>query len=349
MQSIPFEPNKSARFADSALKESVRAMENAQQCAVLWFGEIMHRRLYLKLGYSSINQYAQVELEFSKTRCGDYIQLVRKLEQLSAVRESVANGTLGYTKAREIVKVASPETEKSWVAAARDSSRRELERKVAVARKRAQRQARSDPGQVELLPASDDKTVPAAAPPVRLTIEMTSEQFALYEVLLERLHKQGPVGDRAEMLLEAMAELAAARAETGAQKAPRGAFVAGPPFQVHIHQCPDCGKAAASTSKGELIVGKDVIERAQCDSQVGGPGRRNTSTIPPAMRRKVLARDRHRCRTPGCSHTKFLEVHHVKSRAAGGSNKPGNLITLCSACHRLWHEKPEVMALMAGV
>jgi 5-methylcytosine-specific restriction endonuclease McrA len=349
MQSIPFEPRKSARFADSALKKSVRAMENAQQCAVLWFGEIMHRRLFLKLGYSSINQYAQVELEFSKTRCGDFVQLARKFEQLPAVRESVANGTLGYTKAREIVKVASPETEKGWVAAARDSSRRELERKVAVARKRAQQQARSDPGQAELLPASDDKTVPAAAPPVRLSIEMTPEQFARYEALLETLHKQGPIGDRAEMLLEAMAELATARAETGGEKAPRGAFAAGPPFQVHIHQCPDCGRATASTSKGELLIGQNVMERAQCDSQVDGPGKRNTSTIPPATRRKVLARDRHRCQAPGCEHTKFLEVHHVKSRADGGGNKLENLISLCSACHRLWHEKPEVMALMAGV
>jgi 5-methylcytosine-specific restriction endonuclease McrA len=82
---------------------------------------------------------------------------------------------------------------------------------------------------------------------------------------------------------------------------------------------------------------------------VDGPEKRNTSTIPPATRRKVLARDRHRCQAPGCEHTKFLEVHHVESRADGGGNKPENLITLCSACHRLWHEKPEVMALMAGV
>ena len=62
----------------------------------------------------------------------------------------------------------------------------------------------------------------------------------------------------------------------------------------------------------------------------------------------VQARDRNQCRTPGCGHTKFLEVHHIKPRAAGGKNRPENLITLCSACHRLWHEKPEVMAEVAG-
>ena len=336
MKSIPFEPHKSASFADSALKKSVGAMEQAQQCAVLWFGEIMRRKLYRKLGHSSINQYAHVELKFSKTRTGDFVQLARKLEQLPAVRELVEKGELGYTKAREIVKVATPETEDGWVAAAQDSSRRELERKVAVARKKA----KTNPNQTELLPPSNDLNIPPAAPPVRLTVEMTSEQFALYEVLLERLHKQGPVGDRAEMLLEAMAELV----ESRTQKAPRGAPQSGPPFQIHIHQCPDCSKTTVSTSKGELPVSHTVMERARCDSQVDEPGERNTSTIPPATRRKVLARDRHCCQAPGCEHTKFLEVHHIQPRTDGGSNDPENLITLCSACHRLVHEKQEVMA-----
>ncbi|MCK9996658.1 MAG: HNH endonuclease, partial [Candidatus Krumholzibacteria bacterium] len=168
---------------------------------------------------------------------------------------------------------------------------------------------------------------------------MTSEQFALYEVLLERLHKQGPLGSRAEMLLEAMAGMVAARD----QKAPRGALQTSPPFQIHIHQCPDCCKATVSTSKGELPISNEVMERAQCDSQVDEPGKRNTSTIPPATRRKVLARDRHCCQKPGCEHTKFLEVHHIKPRADGGGNDSENLITLCSACHQLVHEKREVM------
>jgi 5-methylcytosine-specific restriction endonuclease McrA len=193
------------------------------------------------------------------------------------------------------------------------------------------------------LPPSNDLNIPPAPPPVRLTIEMTSEQFAIYEALLEKLHKQGPLENRSELLLEAMAELVEARD----QKAPRGGLQNGPPFQIHIHQCPDCSKATVSTSKGELPVSKDVMKRAHCDSQIDEEGKRNTSTIPPATRRKVLARDRHCCRVPGCEHTKFLEVHHIQPREYGGGNDPENLITLCSACHRLMHEKTE--AQMAGV
>jgi len=348
MNITPFEPYKTARFADAALKESVRTLEQAQQCAVLWFGEIMHRKLYRKLGYSSINQYAHTELNFSKSRTGDFVQLAKKLEQLPEVRKSVANGQLGYTKAREIVKVASPETEKGWVEEAKGCSRRELERKVADARDRARRKAQANPNQAELVPAAKLEKIPPAAIPVRLSLEMTPEQFACYEAMLEILHKLGPVRSRTEMVLEAMAELVAARKNAGDEKAPRGAFAGEPLYQIHVHQCPDCGQASVSTSKGELTVEKEVIEAMQCDARVDRPGQRNTATIPPATRRMVLARDRHRCRTAGCDHTKFLEVHHIKPRGAGGSNSPDNLITLCSACHRLWHEKPEAMAMMVG-
>ena len=344
MKITPFETNQSARFAHGALKKSLSTLEQAQQCAVLWFGEIMRRRLYRKLGYSSINQYARVELKFSKTRTGDFVQLARKLEQLPEVRASIAGGQLGYTKAREIVKVASPETQKGWVEEAKVSSRRELERKVA----RARRQAKTNPGQTELIPDDTLKRVPRAANPVRLSVEMTPEQFALYEALLEKLHQQGPVGNRAELILEAMAELIAARAATTPKKAPRGAHSGGPSYQLHIHQCPDCQQAAIPTSKGELAVDKIFIEAATCDAKVNRSGQRNTATIPPSLRRMVLTRDRHLCRTPGCGHTKFLEVHHLKPRSLGGGHHPENLITLCRACHQLWHENPKAMVALAG-
>jgi 5-methylcytosine-specific restriction endonuclease McrA len=60
------------------------------------------------------------------------------------------------------------------------------------------------------------------------------------------------------------------------------------------------------------------------------------------VRRKVLARDRHRCRAPGCGRTRFLEVHHLKPRRRGGTNDPANLIALCVACHTMWHERSTV-------
>jgi hypothetical protein len=43
-----------------------------------------------------------------------------------------------------------------------------------------------------------------------------------------------------------------------------------------------------------------------------------------ALRCAVLARDRH-CRVPRCSHSTFVDVHHVQPRSEGGRNEPDNL------------------------
>jgi hypothetical protein len=118
---------------------------------------------------------------------------------------------------------------------------------------------------------------------------------------------------------------------------PRGKNL--PHYKVIIYKCDTCGRSIVPTSRGEKAVGKNTIDSIECDAVIERPGRRNTATIPPSLRRRVLARDRHRCRAPGCRNRHFLEVHHRTARAEGGSNKIENLITLCSSCHRVLHER----------
>ena len=48
------------------------------------------------------------------------------------------------------------------------------------------------------------------------------------------------------------------------------------------------------------------------------PRPRAHQSIPPALRRAVLARDQRRCRAPNCTHATFLDAHHVQPRAEGG-------------------------------
>ncbi len=106
MQNSPhgFQPDRSANEVHQALKSSLKAVEKAQQCAVLWFGEILERQLYRELGYSSINQYAKLELGFSTSRTGDFLQLTHKLKNLPKLKAKVESGELGYTAARVIAR-----------------------------------------------------------------------------------------------------------------------------------------------------------------------------------------------------------------------------------------------------
>lgn len=323
-----FVPCCSAREADAALKSASRAEAAARQCAVLWFGEILERGLYRSLGYSSMTAYARVELGYSETRIGDFLRLVRKLEHLPAVKAALPE--IGYTKAREIIQVASPRTEATWVEAARTSSRAQLVQKV----KRVKARAAAKPAAVLFAPPADEPPL-AAEVPVRVSVEFTPEQHARWEALCERARKRGAPGDRAELLLEALQSLVASDATEGgcAEITPRG--VDAPPVQIHVHACPECGRVEA----GGRALGRADAARVHCDAAVAAPGARNATTIPPRTRREVLARDRHRCQAPGCGRTRFLEVHHRTPRARGGANDAENLITLCASCHRLWHER----------
>lgn len=54
-------------------------------------------------------------------------------------------------------------------------------------------------------------------------------------------------------------------------------------------------------------------------------------------RNKVLARDSHYCQN--CASTQNLTVHHMSGYALIPNEPTTCLITLCSSCHTLWHEK----------
>ena len=67
--------------------------------------------------------------------------------------------------------------------------------------------------------------------------------------------------------------------------------------------------------------------------------------IDEATRRKTMRRDGYRCQRCGWSHEewnksdpRFLELHHIKHHADGGSNEMENLITYCNVCHDEIHK-----------
>jgi hypothetical protein len=50
-------------------------------------------------------------------------------------------------------------------------------------------------------------------------------------------------------------------------------------------------------------------------------------------RHRIFERDGWRCRVPGCSSRRNLQVHHVVFRSHGGGNDDANLAVLCASHH----------------
>ncbi len=72
-----YRPNQSAREVDFELRRSLTELETAQRNAVLWFADVLKRRLYEELGCSSIHQYAAERLGFSPARTSQFLELAR--------------------------------------------------------------------------------------------------------------------------------------------------------------------------------------------------------------------------------------------------------------------------------
>ncbi|MBK7533939.1 MAG: HNH endonuclease [Myxococcales bacterium] len=88
----------------------------------------------------------------------------------------------------------------------------------------------------------------------------------------------------------------------------------------------DCGLVVATVAAATVT--------AAAPLSVG----RKTRTIPAALKRALLLRDR-TCRFPGCDHRLFLEGHHLQHWADGGETNLDNLALLCSLHHTYVHER----------
>ena len=332
MPNLPqFQAGSTAQSAHTALKKSIEILDKAHHCTVLWFGEIMHRKLHRELGFSTMRAYAMEELGFSSTRTGDFIRLAEKLRDLPVMQEELAAGRLGYSKALEVIPVADAGNEKDWVKLAQENPRTKVREEVRRARRLAVGEKKDNPAQTEMMPRPVP-TAPPASVPVPVGFTLTPVQYARYNELMAKVDHRG---SKAELLL-AMAEALVADDEP---KVARRRAIEAPPVQIHVHKCPKCAKVAVQTPMGEVELSQAEAEGVGCDAEVHVAGEANRSTIPPRVRREVLTRDRHQCRRKGCQNTRYVHLHHVTPRAKGGTNEAENLVTLCAACHDLWHER----------
>ena len=102
----------------------------------------------------------------------------------------------------------------------------------------------------------------------------------------------------------------------------------------------------ASMTEAQRLLGVDNLRRMACDSRIqpalDGQGGvtvgvgRTTRKIPHWLRRLVEGRDQG-CRFPGCSRTRWTQMHHIWHWADGGPTNLDNLVTLCGFHHRLIH------------
>ena len=175
--SLPaFTPDQPAARVDASLRQALGACDRARECAVLWFAEVQRRGLHRTLGFASLEIYAAEGLGFSPNRTWQFKRLADDLERLPVLKEAVASGELGWTKAQQVARVATPETQAAWVAKATTTGRRELEQEVRQLRRRKWRRRRATRGCARPAaptgPPSRRKRVPPCWPAIAIAARL---------------------------------------------------------------------------------------------------------------------------------------------------------------------------------
>lgn len=254
-------------------------------------------------GCSSGVHYGVAQLGLSVKKARLLIHVARALEGLPYLRRLANEGRIDWSKLREIIRVATVETERKWAKMCSKRTYAEIEDLVARCR------------QGEIPP---DRTV-RMGPRNELRCRFEPEQMAVLERGLQLMCQQAgravPVAEAIELLF---AEKLSEHPVDEAQLA-----------RVRQEATRDLQWTDVVNAETEACPAHDQIE-------IINPKSRKPTT---AQRRKILRRDGHCCAVPGCQNTLWLDVHHLIFYADGGLTVPENLITLCAKCHQNVHDR----------
>jgi 5-methylcytosine-specific restriction endonuclease McrA len=312
-------------------------------------------------GFSSCAAWLgwRVGLDLGAAR--ERVQVARALGTLPRLAEALGCGELSYAKVRALTRVATPETEARLLAVGRAGTAAHIERIVRgwrrVDRQAEARQATRQHADRGLhVYADEEGTVVVRG---RLAPEVGALLIRALDAARETLYQRARVTagasppdptmaapTRAQQQADALALLAETALHHGIDPGAPGER-----YQVMVHV--DAAMLADPEQPGQSVleegshVSAETSRRLACDAsrvimrhdeegrllEVGT----RTRTIPPALRRALLHRDRS-CRFPGC-HVRVGQGHHVRHWAQGGPTTLGNLVLLCRRHHHAVHEE----------
>ena len=285
----------------------------------------LRSRAHEHLGFGSFAEYVERRFGFRPRYTRERLRVALALEDLPLIDEALQEGSITWSAAREITRVADEACEAAWLACATQLAPRDLETRVA---RHVRGEAPTDP------PHPDTRRHV-------LRFEVSGHVYALWREVEAKLREEhGEDMDPDETFA-----LVARRILEGPGDEGRASY------QIAVATCPEC-RETTQVGRGEAVrLDATDAEMTECDAQRIDEKGHAHQDIPPAVRRQVLRRDGGRCAVPGCRNSLWLDIHHIVLRAEGGDHDPDNLITLCGTHHRAQHRGSLIISgcVSAGV
>ncbi len=292
-------------------------------------------------------------------RCGvsaatarEWVTAAAKLPSLPRIADALSQGKLSFDQVKPLVEVAKPETDARLAEEATHWSAKQV-RELALAA-RNQSDERSTGAYARRFLRFDDRrrTLTGALPEDQYVVVKSS-------LIARAAARQGrdrtPFDQRMADALVAVCRgdavdkgVKGTTSGTAARAGQAGGARRNRPTVV-VHA--DLAFLAGADGGAELDVmgpvSRGVARRLACDAKVlvsadGADGRslnlgRARRDPSDGQRLEIRRRDKG-CRFPGCTHTEFTDVHHVRHWIDGGPTDLENLVELCDQLHRCVHE-----------
>lgn len=334
--------------------ESLAAQVNAGHARWLELvREFDRREGWANTGCRSTSEWIALRCALNPRSAREHVRVARALGELPAITVEFEAGRLSYSKVRALTRIADERSEAELLELARHATAAQLERIVCAAKRVSDAEGGEqqrgsyvryfwdEDGCLRLdakLPPGDGALFLRALEAARDTLHETRKGEAA-----ERAEDRGsaePLEPPAPPPSPTNSEGLALMCEAMLMRPPSG-LTGGDRYQVVLHV--DSRGTAIADGPG---LAPETAKRLSCDSSVvamverdGVPlsvGRR-TRSIPPSMRRALVARDG-RCQFPGCERRRFVDAHHIIPWLLGGETTLENLVLLCRHHHGCVHE-----------
>jgi hypothetical protein len=336
--SLELKAGLSALELEKRIAQANRTGDIGARALAFYLVDMADRGAQQELAFHSVVQFAETRFGIQPSTTREHLAVGRALEDLPQIDQAFCEARLFWSQVRLLVRIATPETECTWIRWARGRTAREI---AAQIRNRDKGDLPTDPARRRI--HTTEFKVQGAFNVVEL--EMWNAARAKIEA-----ETGAPVSDT-EMMMQAARLLLETRADGSV---PGRTPVNDSHFKVVVHCHAEGGPVEIQTEDGSATLdgrtarailreaGRDDLAEAPEDDEDENtgpevPAAERDRPTPPAMRAEVLARDNNRCQC--CPARKNLTVHHKHGRRHGGQTVPANLMTLCEGCHSLVHDR----------
>ena len=364
--SLHAQPARSLDELEAEITELAGHLNAAQHRWLMLIAEFDRRNGWSDGACASCAHWLNFKCGVALGAAREKARVAHALETLPKISAAMARGALSYSKVRALTRIAESGTEDYLLSIALHGTAHHVERLVQGFRRAQEaqelsREARQQAGRSVSYVFDDDGSLVLKA---RLPAEIGTLFVKALDAAMELTPSDVPAGTSCDdAAREFVEEVPDERPSRVARRADAVAVLAesflkhgvaamngGERHQIVVH-------VEAETLRGNVAgqceiqdgpsLPAETARRLACDCSVvhiteneqGDPLNvgRKTRSIPPALRRALNSRDRG-CRFPGCTHTQYVDAHHVHHWAHGGETKASNLVTLCRFHHRKVHE-----------